>query len=163
VDVAVSAAAISDVPSLADLWKTMVEDHRRLVGDQWPVREADLAWRIRQRQYENWLAEDTGFLFIARSSESERPLGYAACRLMPAGPTFDLGEIHGEIDSLVTAEDARGQGIGSSLLTACREELKRRGTRYWSIGVVEANTRAIELYERLGFRPFVRSMLAPLE
>jgi ribosomal protein S18 acetylase RimI-like enzyme len=29
--------------------------------------------------------------------------------------------------------------------------------------VVEANTRAIELYERHGFRPFVRSMLATLD
>lgn len=82
---------------------------------------------------------------------------------MPAGPTFDLSDIHGEIDSLVTAPDARGQGIGSALLVACRRELERRGARYWSIGVLEANTQAVKLYERLGFRPFVRSMLAPLE
>jgi GNAT superfamily N-acetyltransferase len=49
------------------------------------------------------------------------------------------------------------------LLEGCRAELRRRGVRYCSIGVVEANTRAIELYERLGFQPFVRSMLARID
>lgn len=141
----------------------MVEHHRRLVGDQWPVRSADAAWNLRRRQYASWLAEDTGFLFIARGAESERQLGYVACRLVPTGATFDLGEIRGDVDSLVTAEDARGQGVASALLAMCQAELKRRGARYWSIGVVEGNTQAIQLYERLGFRPFVHSMLAPLD
>jgi ribosomal protein S18 acetylase RimI-like enzyme len=163
VKVTVSAAAISDVECLAELWKTMVEDHRSLVGDRWPVRQADDAWERRRRHYETYLNEGSGFVLIARDLESERPLGYAACELSSAGPTFDLGDFRGEVDSLVTAEDARGQGVGSALLDACRDELKRRGARYWSIGVVEANTEAIRLYERFGFQPFVRTMLAPLD
>lgn len=141
----------------------MVEHHRGLVGDQWPVRHADAAWDVRRRQYDAWLSDGTGFLFIARGTGSEQPVGYAACRLLPAGPTFDLGEIRGEVDSLVTAEAVRGRGVATTLLDACREELKRRGARYWSIGVLEANTQAVKLYERLGFQPFVRSMLAPLD
>jgi ribosomal protein S18 acetylase RimI-like enzyme len=163
VEVIVSLATIADVPCLAVLWKAMVEDHRGLVGDRWPVREADDAWERRRRHYETYLNEGTGFVLIARDSQSRRPVGYAACELPPPGPTFDLGDVRGEVDSLVTAEDARGQGVGSALLDACREELKRRGARYWSIGVVEANTQAIKLYERFGFRPFVRTMLAPLD
>jgi ribosomal protein S18 acetylase RimI-like enzyme len=141
----------------------MVEHHRRLVADQWPVLAAHVAWERRREQYCAWLTDGSGFIFIARAEDSDSPLGYATCRLLPAGPTFDLGELRGDVDSLVTAEPARGQGVGSALLAACRNELKRRGVRYWSIGVVEANTRAIELYERLGFRPFVRSMLAAVD
>lgn len=141
----------------------MVEHHRRLVGDEWPVLPADEAWKRRRQQYSTWLSEGSGFIVIARADGSDAPVGYAACRLLPAGPTFDLGELRGDVDSLVTAEAVRGRGVGRSLLNACRDELTRRGARYWSIGVVEANTRAIELYERLGFRPFVRSMLAPID
>jgi ribosomal protein S18 acetylase RimI-like enzyme len=141
----------------------MVEHHRHVVGDQWPVLAADVAWERRRHQYRAWLADDSGFIFVAHTEDSEIPVGYVACRLLPAGPTFDLGELRGDVDSLVTAQAVRGHGVGSALLDACRGELKRRGARYWSIGVVEANTRAIELYERLGFRPFVRSMLAALD
>lgn len=157
------AAGVSDIPSLAELWKTMVEDHRRLVGDQWPVLAADVAWERRRAQYSVWLSDGSGFIFIARADDSHSPIGYLACRLQSAGATFDLGELRGDVDSLVTAQAARGQGVGTALLSACRDELKRRGARYWSIGVVEANTRAVDLYERLGFRPFVRSMLAAVD
>ncbi len=157
------SAAVSEVPALEKLWKAMVEHHRGLVADHWPVLAADVAWERRRKQYLAWLTEDSGFIFIAHAEDLSSPIGYLACRLLPAGPTFDLGEVRGDVDSLVTAEAARGQGVGSALLTACQAELKRRGARYWSIGVVEANVRAIELYERLGFRPFVRSMLATLD
>jgi ribosomal protein S18 acetylase RimI-like enzyme len=134
-----------------------------VVADQWPVLPPDVAWERRRHQYHAWLTDKSGFIFVARAEGSDSPLGYAACRLVPAGPTFDLGEVRGEVDSLVTAEAVRGQGVGSALLDACRGELKRRGARYWSIGVVEGNTRAVELYERVGFRPFVRSMMAALD
>lgn len=157
------AAELPDVSSLAELWQAMVEHHRLLVGAQWPVRSAELAWERRREQYAAWLSDGSAFILIAQTEASGAPVGYLACRLVEAGPTFDLGEIRGEVDSLVTSEAARGQGVGSALLDACREELQRRGARYWSIGVVEANTRAIELYQRLGFRPFVRTMLAPIE
>ena len=163
VNLAVTSASISDVPCLETLWKTMVEHHRRLVGHQWPVHRADVAWELRRQQYATWLAESTGFLFIAHSAGSGRQLGYVACRLVPTGPTFDLGYIRGEVDSLVTADNARGQGVASALLDACRAELKRRGAHYWSVGVVEGNAQAIQLYERLGFRSIVRTMLAPLD
>jgi ribosomal protein S18 acetylase RimI-like enzyme len=156
-------AGVSDVPSLAVLWKTMVEHHRRLVRDQWPVLAADEAWARRRRQYSAWLSEDSGFIFIAQADGSDAPVGYAACRLLPPGPTFDLGEPRGDVDSLVTAERVRGHGVGTALLSECRNELRRRGARYWSIGVIQANTQAIHLYERLGFRPFVSSMLAAID
>jgi ribosomal protein S18 acetylase RimI-like enzyme len=161
--VSVHAATEGDVPLVADLWKTMVEHHRSLVGDRWPVRSAELAWEIRRDQYTTWLREGTGFLLFAGLGDSEAPAGYAACRLLSSGPTFDLGQAYGEIDSLVTAETRRGLGVGTALLEACRVELKGRGVRYWSIGVVEANPRAADLYERLGFRPLSRTLLAPVE
>jgi len=139
----------------------MVDHHRRVVGDQWPVLAPDTAWARRREDYAAWLAEGSGFILVAHD-QAGIPIGYLACRLVSAGATFDLGEVRGDVDSLVTAERARGRGVGTALLNACRDELKRRGVRYWSIGVVEANTRAVELYQRLGFRPFIRSLLGEI-
>ena len=139
----------------------MVDHHRRVVGDQWPVLAPDTAWARRREDYAAWLADGSGFILVAHD-QSGVPIGYLACRLVSAGATFDLGELRGDVDSLVTAERARGRGVGTALLNACREQLKRRGARYWSIGVVEANTRAVDLYQRLGFRPFTRSLLGEI-
>jgi hypothetical protein len=36
----------------------------------------------------------------------------------------------------------------------------RQGVRYWAVGVVENNADATRLYERVGFRPFYRQLLA---
>ncbi len=158
-NIKVTAGGEADVASLQALWVSMVEYHRDLVGDEWPVRPAEQAWSLRQAQYLRWLEDGTGLLFVARDGDAETAVGYAFCLLGPSGPTFDLGATRAEVDSLVVQGTARGSGIGTSLLNACREELRRRGIRYWSIGVLDANHHAIALYERLGFRPYTRSML----
>jgi len=109
------------------------------------------------------LDEARGLLFLARLRGSGEPVGYLYCRLVESGPTFDLGPIRGDVDSLVVSDRARGAGIGTDLLAACRTELQRRGCSYWSIGVVEANSDAARLYERVGFRPWIREMLGRLD
>jgi len=68
----------------------------------------------------------------------------------------------GELETLAVAEAARGQGIGTMLIEACQERLRAEGVSHWSVGVVEANEGATKLYERAGFRPFYRDLLAPL-
>ncbi len=162
-DIEISAGDVSDVDSLAPLWMLMVEHHREVVGEQWPVRSPEQAWELRRQQYHTWLDEASGLLFIARLGDRDEPVGYAFCRLIPSGPTFDLGSVRGEIDSLVVADTARGLGIGTALLGGCRTELQRRGVSFWSIGVVDANRGAAQLYERLGFRPWTRELLARLD
>ena len=91
------------------------------------------------------------------------PAGYLVCRLRSPGPTFDLGARRGEVDSLVVSDAVRGNGVGSALLRACKEELRNRGVTYWSIGVVEANRDAVRLYERLGFGSWSRELLARVD
>lgn len=59
-----------------------------------------------------------------------------------------------------SAEEARGAGIGTMLIEACRERLREQGVRYWAVAVVEDNADATRLYERVGFRPFYRQLLA---
>jgi ribosomal protein S18 acetylase RimI-like enzyme len=92
-----------------------------------------------------------------------QPVGYLVCLLIEAGPTFNLGAVYGEVDSLSVTAEARGEGVGSRLLEACGAAVHERGISYWSIGIVAGNDGAQRLYERLGFAPWTERMLAPLQ
>lgn len=56
------------------------------------------------------------------------------------------------LDGLCVDEPARGQGLGSALLNAICAEARLRGYPAVRLDVIDRNTRAIALYERLGFR-----------
>jgi GNAT superfamily N-acetyltransferase len=86
--------------------------------------------------------------------------GYAVVRVQGASPTFDLGEPMGDLESLAVAEDARGQGVGALLIGAARERLRDAGVEHWTVSAIDANPGALRLYEREGFRPFFRTLLA---
>ena len=84
------------------------------------------------------------------------------CQLLSPSPTFDLGPQPGEVDSLVVAADARGSGVGTALLGACRDALRERVCTHWTIGVLDRNVDAQRLSERVGFRPWVNELVQAL-
>jgi ribosomal protein S18 acetylase RimI-like enzyme len=88
------------------------------------------------------------------------PDGYACVRTSVPGPTFDLGERIGELESLAVAEHARGAGVGSLLIGAARERMREAGVTHWVVSVVDANAGAVRLYEREGFAAFARILIA---
>jgi ribosomal protein S18 acetylase RimI-like enzyme len=152
--------AVDEVDRVEELWKAMVEHHRAVVGETWPVRDAGAAWRIRRAEYLEWVAgEGTMLAALPAGEPGAPPLGYAM--LMPAavGATWDLGERIGEVESLSVAPAARGRGIGRALVEAAREHFAAQGMEFWSVAVVEANAGAVSLYERAGFRPYYRQLL----
>ncbi len=55
------------------------------------------------------------------------------------------------MDGIFVAADARGQGVGSTLLKAIITEAGRRGYSEVRLDVIDSNPRARALYERLGF------------
>lgn len=56
------------------------------------------------------------------------------------------------MDGLFVAPEARGQGVGTRLLDAIAEEARLRGYQEVRLDVVDENTRARALYERVGYR-----------
>ena len=154
---------IGDVEQLRPLWMSMVEHHREVSGRAWPVRDANDAWMRRRGEYIAWLGDSTGTLFVAGAGEDGTLLGYAMLHVHPPGATWDLGEEVGELESLAVLPEARGAGVGTELIAACRDELHRRGVEYWAVAYVEANDGAQRLYEREGFRSYYRNMLARVD
>lgn len=138
----------------------MLEHHRRVAGDHFPVRDPDDSWVRTRADYERWLLDGDAMLVIARDAASWRPVGYVLYVLTKSGATFDLGPLCGEVHSLVVDDEARGSGIGTELLEAVRSDLRDRGIDYWSVGVLAGNGDAERLYRRLGFQPWNHSLLA---
>ena len=155
-----------DVDLVEGLWKEMLEHHRELTGGTYPVRGTEESWERRRAQYVEWLEEGDGksFLFLVPGEGAEGvPLGYAFLRVHTSGPTWNLGDMVGDLESLSVTAAARGMGIGTELIAHCRERLRGLGATWWTVSVISANAGAIGLYEREGFRDFWRSMAAPIE
>jgi ribosomal protein S18 acetylase RimI-like enzyme len=155
--------AVDEVDRVELLWKAMVAHHREAVGEVWPVRDAEDAWRRRRSQYLEWVAgEGTMLAAVPAGDPAGPPLGYAMLMPSPVGATWDLGERIGEVESLSVAPEARGRGLGSALLEAARQHFVAAGFEFWSVAVVEENRGAVALYERAGFEPYYRQMLGRL-
>ncbi|MBS1891308.1 MAG: GNAT family N-acetyltransferase [Actinobacteria bacterium] len=155
---------VGDVDLVEGLWKEMVGHHRELTGGTYPVRDTETAWRRRRGQYVEWLEGGEGHLYVVPGEEAAgAPLGYAFLRVGSSGPTWNLGDRVGDLESLSVTASARGLGIGTLLIEHCRERLRKLGATWWSVSVVSANEGAIDLYEREGFRDFWRTMTAPIE
>ncbi|OJU86231.1 MAG: hypothetical protein BGO11_18985 [Solirubrobacterales bacterium 70-9] len=154
---------VGDVDLVEGLWKEMVENHRELTDHTYPVRDTETAWRRRRDQYVAWLEAGEGHLFLVPGEGAAgAPLGYAFLRVGSSGPTWNLGDSVGDLESLSVTAAARGMGIGTDLIAHCRDRLVDLGATWWTVSVISANQGAIDLYEREGFRDFWRSMIAPL-
>ena len=58
---------------------------------------------------------------------------------------------------------ARRAGVGKALVLACVREVKERGAKRVSLDVLETNTRAREVWLRLGFEEVAHVMSAPVD
>src|SRR5207302_10080860 len=57
----------------------------------------------------------------------------------------------GHVTQVCVLPEYRGRRIGESLIGLCTQELRSRSFLGLSLTVTEANTKAVELYRRLGF------------
>lgn len=80
-------------------------------------------------------------------------MGYALVSLAEGPSGWDYGERVADVETLSVAPEARGQGVGSRLMDAVEEELRRRGVRAFRVLVIAANDDARRFYEGRGLIP----------
>ncbi|TAM97035.1 MAG: GNAT family N-acetyltransferase [Rhodanobacteraceae bacterium] len=82
--------------------------------------------------------------------EADKLVGFAQLRWGDA-PDCVVAESPGEILRLYVLSDWHGKGIAQSLMQACLDEMKARGSDVVWLGVWEHNPRAISFYRKFGF------------
>lgn len=86
--------------------------------------------------------------------EHERPLGFA--KLVPSALAHPrIGSAAGHVQEIYgcsVAPEHQGNGAGSALLRAVRQEAVARGARRITLRVLSSNPRAQELYHRHGYQ-----------
>lgn len=140
------------VDGLRDLWLELHHHHQR-VQPGWTYKDDDASWAARRAAYVRWLSGD-GFVLLAR--RDGEPVGYALVdvRTEP-DDTWASDDRVAHIRSLLVRPGGRGEGLGTRLLDRIDAELDALGVRDVWIDALAANDRAIDLYERRGFRPAV--------
>jgi ribosomal protein S18 acetylase RimI-like enzyme len=79
------------------------------------------------------------------------PAGHAVLTLRY---TMEHGALSGYIDDLFVRPAFRRQGIARALLSELSDECRRRNCKSIYVEVGDRNVAAIELYRRVGLRPF---------
>ena len=142
----------SQLERLEPLWLLLHAHHQAVAPELAPYVDDTSSWAVRRAMYEAVLAAG-GFALVAREGGSD--LGYALVGRAPTHwqATFVTAPELDELVTLVVRPDARGSGVGSTLLDAVDARLDAAGSADRVIGVLPANRRAIDLYRRRGYEP----------
>lgn len=144
---------------LEPLWKALHAHHGslapRLAGRE--IRSPDEAWTLRRRQYEAWLAEPDAFCLLAVLDG--RAVGYAMVTLGSGLQGWSVGPRVADLQSLSVLPEARGAGVGTRLMDAVDDALRRLGVEDLRLLVISDNQEAIHFYERRGLTTISHVML----
>lgn len=159
-DVRIVRAEPGRIPDVEPLWKAMHAVHaegRPGAAEVRPFRSPEESWRRKRARYEKWLAGEDAFMLLA--DHEEGVVGYAMVTIGGAEASIETGERVAQLAALSVLPEARRQGIGRRLVEAMYEELRARGVRELTLGVMDGNRRAMRFYERLGLRPYLTEMV----
>ncbi len=143
----IETLSLVELERLRPLWLQLHAHHQQVAPALQPFVDPATSWSARRAQYVHAI-ESGGFILLACAED--RPLGYlvAAREPLPWPDFFADAAPVMELVTLSVDPAWRGGGIGSQLLDRFDAVA---GDCF--VGVIPANTRAIGLYRRRGFRP----------
>ncbi len=148
-------AAICDIPAIAELYREQFKEMAKLMPDF--IKEGDQS----EEFIKNTIADENSDILVCE--ENGEIVGFILIQVKNR-PNFSFvveGKYCYIMDVIVT-ENSRGRGIGTELINSAKEWAKERDCLFVNLDVLEKNTRAIELYEKLGFMSKSREMYCSL-
>jgi ribosomal protein S18 acetylase RimI-like enzyme len=133
-------ARVSHQQAILDLLDMYCRDE---FGDGKP-----LAAEARQNLISGLVKHGGARVFLA--FEAERPLGVAVCLI---GFSSFRGKPLINIHDIAVSPEARGKGIGRELMEAVEADARALGCCKVTLEVRSDNTRAMNLYRSVGFKP----------
>lgn len=103
--------------------------------------------------------DDPDSRFLVATSDTGERLGFL---YLTTQTDFFTRERHAHISDIVVSREGEGQGVGRALMNAAEAWAHARGSRVLTLSVFPNNTRALELYQRLGFETDSLRMLKVL-
>ncbi|MEL6363001.1 MAG: GNAT family N-acetyltransferase [Pseudomonadota bacterium] len=135
--------------------------HHELHSFEWPLRSLrsrspSLSKEYFEKEYDDIMAdEDCDWMFIVAEDHGSL-IGYVFCLADKELLDDPREQVH-VLDIMVT-EDARGEGVGRTLMNAVEEFASDRGITRITLDVLSANERAVGFYKKLGFETAVFTM-----
>lgn len=114
---------------------------------------------FQERHVEASFAPTDGAATLIACAEDGKRLGYIHLRPSKDGVT---DEPCGYVSLLATTPEAEGTGVAHRLMSTAEDWARGRGYRLLSLDVFADNKRAVEFYERRGFRSETFRMVKPL-
>ena len=146
-NIRIRPAEASDLPALAEFGLALARLHVQFDDRRFTV--PDSGARTFLDFYRGELDRPEAVFLIAE--ERAEPVGYAFLR-MEATSIEPTSERSAWLHDIYVDPPFRGVGIGRQLVFAAIESARRLGSSCLMLGVAPANTRARQLYERLGMR-----------
>lgn len=148
-------------PSRPDDREFLLSLSPRLAGVPGPAWHDLAAMEGFQERYmaATFASADEGAQTLVACSSDGRRLGYVHMRPSKDGVT---DEPCGYVSLLALEKDAEGAGIARRMIEAAEAWARARGYRFLSLDVFADNRRAVEFYERRGFRTETLRMVKPL-
>ncbi len=145
-----------DVKGVSNLWLIFVQDPDGSDLNIIPSEENRKRW---MNFVETLIESGNGALKFA--VEDEGSIGYVlySWHITP----LKLKKKAGTIYDLFVLREYRGRGIGTSLMKEAINDLRNHGVRIVRINALSKNINAIHLYEKLGFREFLKTMHLQLD
>ena len=105
------------------------------------------------------LISDSGLgeVWLIQDKSAARAIGYLA---LTFGFSLEFGGREAFVDELFILEEFRGQGLGSQAIQHAIRRCGEIGLTAIRLEVTRDNAKAGQLYQRLGFKDFGRSLLA---
>jgi GNAT superfamily N-acetyltransferase len=127
--VQITRAGIERVDELEALWKALQDHHAEVMPNAGGLapRELEQTWEMRRTKYNSLLSEPEAFVLIAE--DGDRVLGYAMVGISDGSIGYVTGPRVGEVETLSVLPDARGRGVGESLMNAVDHHLTAIGLR----------------------------------
>jgi GNAT superfamily N-acetyltransferase len=98
---------------------------------------------------------DLGFVWMAHDEE-----GVAGVCVICYAVSTSMGAMVAKLDDVSVKADRRGEGIGTVMINALKEQLTKESVTRIDVAVHLENPEARTFYERLGFQPLNEERLA---
>ncbi|MFX1255941.1 MAG: GNAT family N-acetyltransferase [Promethearchaeota archaeon] len=152
----IRSANQEDIEMLSELWIYHRQHHEQWDDLYTTISSAQQKWK---EQLELYLNQSNHCVLVAEDLLGNI-LGYVHGSFHP-WPTSPF-QVYGSLNSITVLEDVQGKGIGKNLIKKLLEWFKIHQIQNISLHVDFRNEIALNLYQKVGFRPYQHRLMLRL-